>query len=158
MRRARAEPTEQDREVVRAIVCSTGFFSPEEVDIAVELVDEALARGEASGYHFVFLESAGEMLGYACFGPIPATEASWDLYWIAVHERCRGAGHGRWLLREAERAIAARGGRRVWIDTSSRAQYASTRAFYERCGYARAALLEDFYRPGDGKVIYCRAL
>jgi ribosomal protein S18 acetylase RimI-like enzyme len=158
MRRLRTEPREGDREVVRDIVRSSGFFSPDEIAIAVELVDEALVRGEASGYRFVFLEDGSEAIGYACFGPVPATEGSWDLYWIAVHASARRAGHGRWLMQEAERCIAACGGRRVWIDTSSRAQYAPTRAFYERCGYTRAALLEDFYRPGDGKVIYCRTL
>lgn len=47
-----------DRRAVRDIVRSTGFFSTEEEAIAVELVEERLARGEASGYEFVFAELA----------------------------------------------------------------------------------------------------
>jgi hypothetical protein len=37
-------------------------------------------------------------------------------------------------------------------------QYASTRAFYEHCGYRLESVLSDFYGPGDGKVIYCKSL
>ena len=44
-----------DRDAVLRLVRSTGFFSPGEEAIAVELVDEAITLGtEASGYEFVF--------------------------------------------------------------------------------------------------------
>ena len=46
----------------------------------------------------------------------------------------------------------------MYLDTSGRAQYAPTRAFYERKGYRVAARLEDFFAPGDDKVIYVRTL
>jgi ribosomal protein S18 acetylase RimI-like enzyme len=154
----RDELRTDDAERVRAIVASTGFFSREEEDIAVELVDAALRDGERSGYHLLFLDDGAQTLAYSCCGPIPATDDSWDLYWIAVQADARGRGLGRTVLRATEERIAARGGVRVWIDTSSRPQYAPTRAFYEGCGYHVAAELNDFYRTGDGKVIYCRVL
>ena len=58
----------------------------------------------------------------------------------------------------AETEIVKAGGTRVYVDTSSRKQYAPTRTFYERVGYSKDALLEDFYAPGDGKVIYVKVL
>ena len=33
-----------------------------------------------------------------------------------------------------------------------------TRGFYQRMGFAEEARLPDFYGPGDGKVIYVKAL
>jgi hypothetical protein len=33
-------------------------------------------------------------------------------------------------------------------------KYVSTRRFYERTGFTAEAVLKDFYRPGDDKVIY----
>lgn len=148
----------EDEERVRAIVRSTRFFSPEEEEIAAELVREALARGDDSGYRFVLLACEGSYVAYTCFGRIPGTESSYDLYWIATRADWRGRGLGRRLLTATERRIRALGGTRVYVDTSSRAQYAPTRGFYEGCGYARVAELEDFYRPGDAKVVYCRSL
>ncbi len=157
-RRLRAEIEPGDESRVREIVASTGFFSTEEIDIAVELVAERRSRGDASGYHFLFLEVAGETVGYSCYGPICATVGSFDLYWIAVDSAARRHGHGRCLMRETERVILERGGERVWVDTSSRPQYGPTRSFYERCGYRLAAELIDFYRSGENKVIYSKRL
>jgi D-alanine-D-alanine ligase len=147
-----------DREAVQAIVASTGFFNPAEVAVAVELVDERLAKGPASGYHFVFAERAGQVEGYACYGHIAGTAASYDLYWIAVDASSRRGGLGRLLLSESELLIHEAGGRRIYIETSNRPQYVPTRAFYERCGYQLDALLKDFYGPGDDKAIFVRAL
>lgn len=154
----RSAPRPSDAAAIRAIVVSTGFFSEAEVDVAVELVDERLAKGEASGYHFLFAERAGRVLGYACFGPIACTVAGFDLYWIAVHQGHRGAGLGRALLEHGEAAIVRAGGQRIYVETSSKPQYQPTRAFYLRCGYAEEAVITDFYAPGDSKVIYVKPL
>ena len=91
----RYELCPEDRQRVRQIVESTGFFSAAEVDVAVELVDERLAKGEASGYYFVFAEVDGRTVGYSCYGPIPATATSYELYWIAVDHDCQGRKFGR---------------------------------------------------------------
>jgi ribosomal protein S18 acetylase RimI-like enzyme len=150
----RGQVAPADRDAVRRIVEATGFFRPDEVDVAVELVDEALAKGAASGYHFIFAETAGVVAGYACYGPIACTLGSYDLYWIAVDPNRQGQGLGQLLLREAERQIAQSGGRHIYIETSGRPQYTPTRAFYQRCGYEVAAVLAEFYDRGDDKVIW----
>jgi hypothetical protein len=46
----------------------------------------------------------------------------------------------------------------VYAETSSRPQYEPTRSFYRACGYRLEARLEDFYAPGDGKVIFLKVL
>jgi len=147
-----------DSQAVREILSSSGFFYEEEIAVAQELVQERLAKGLASGYHFVLAESAAQPLGFACFGPIALTQCSYDLFWIAVHQKTRHGGLGSRLLAECERRIAAMGGCRVYIETSSRPLYEPTRAFYLRRGYQLEATLEDFYAPGDGKVIFVKAV
>ena len=143
---------------VRRIVASTGFFNPAEVEVAVELVQERLTRGGASGYHFVFVEDNGQVLGYTCYGPIAGTAASYDFYWIAVDDSARRRGLGRLLAAETERLIGQAGGCRVYVETSGRAQYAPTRRFYEQTGYLLEAVQKDFYAPGDDKAIYVKVL
>ena len=155
----RYEPRLADVAAVRELVERTAYFGVEEVGIAAELVEERLAKAEESGYEFVLADDeAGELLGYACFGKIPCTTNRYDLYWIAVDPSKQGQGLGRKLLRAAEERIVALGGARVYVDTSTKPQYAPTRAFYERCGYELDAALEGFYGPGDGKAIYRRIL
>jgi len=154
----RGEVTPGDRQAVGRLVRATGFFSEEEIGIAVELVEERLAKGDASGYFFLFAEAGNRLIGYACFGPIPGTVHSFDLYWIAVDPGEQGRGVGRKLMAMSEMLMAQSGGMRVYADTSSRPLYEPSRAFYLSCGYVREAFLADFYAPGDGKVIFVKPL
>jgi D-alanine-D-alanine ligase len=154
----RSDVRPADVAAVRAIVRSTGFFTPAEIDVAVELVEDRLKRGQASDYKFLFADADGRTIGYACYGEIACTVGSYDLYWIAVENAVRGGGLGRLLMQEAERRIAASGGRRVYVETSSRDQYEPTRQFYLHCGYRVDAVLNDFYAPGDGKAILVKPL
>ncbi|MBG0776581.1 MAG: GNAT family N-acetyltransferase [Desulfovibrionaceae bacterium] len=161
----REEPVAADAAEVRAITTSTGAFAPAEVDVAVELVEERLAKGPASGYFFLFADAApatgraaGAVDGYACFGPIACTVSSYDLYWIAVRQDLRGSGLGTRLLAAAEARIRAMGGTRIYVETSSRPDYAATRGFYVARGYRVEGVFEDFYAPGDHKVVYVRVL
>lgn len=154
----RTEVTPADEAHVREIVAATGLFRPNEVDVAAELVGVRLRDGAASGYEFVFAEQDGVVLGYACYGLNTVTLASYDLYWIAVRPNLQGRGIGRQLLTAVEARIAAAGGQQIYIETSHRPDYAATRIFYERCGYALEGVLRDYYAPGDDRAIYVRRL
>ncbi len=154
----RDEVSRKDEGIIRRLCASSGYFSPEEVDIAASLLQERLEKGEGSGYHFLFAQYGDDVLGFACYGPIPATDGSWDLYWMAIEEQYRGHGWGEQLHGEIEKRIIRSGGRRVYIWTSSREQYVSTRRFYERLDYIKEATLRNYYRPGEHLVIYAKSL
>lgn len=154
----RDEPRAADLSQVREIVAATGFFSAEEVAVAVELLDDRLARGPASDYRFLFAEEDARIVGYCAYGRIPLTRGSWDVYWIAVDPAIQGRGIGRALLLESERRIALAGGERVYVDTSARAQYLPTRRFYELAGYTLAATIDDFYAAGEAKAVFVKRL
>jgi ribosomal protein S18 acetylase RimI-like enzyme len=154
----REEPRSSDPDIVRDIITSSGFFSEEEIDVAVELVQERLNKGLSSGYHFIFAEVDEEVIGYSCFGPIPCTTESYDIYWIAVQDKLRGSGLGREILGRVEQRMIDMGGKRIYVETSSRDQYKPTRSFYMHCGYKQEAILKDFYSSGDSKIIYLKVL
>lgn len=154
----RREVVSSDCARVRALVAATNMFSSDEIGIAVELVEERLRRGPASGYEFIILESHESLLGYSCFGMIPCTVHSFDLYWIVVDPARQGQGLGKLLMQLTEDAVLLAGGTSMYVETSGQAAYASTQQFYKRCGYELAAELPDFYAPGDSKQIYCRRL
>lgn len=158
----RSQVITSDSEEVTRLVKATGVFSPAEVEVAVELVQEGRLKGETSGYRFLMAQHGqggqAPLLGYCCFGPIPCTLSSFDLYWIAVHPDAQGQGLGKSLLAMCEQEIIKLAGTRVYAETSSQLRYHPTRCFYERCGYALEAALADFYAPGDHKLVYCKSL
>jgi ribosomal protein S18 acetylase RimI-like enzyme len=156
--RTRTRPRSSDLLAVRRLVESTGVFYPEEIAIALELLDERLRLGSKSGYEFILAERGGELVGYCAWGAVPLTKDSYDLYWIAVAPEAQGLGIAQRLMRLAEQAVARLGGGRLYIETSSRAAYARTRRFYRAAGYDQAARLRDFYARGDHKVVFCKTI
>jgi len=175
-----------DREPLLQLLHDTGSFREEEISVALELFDDACAAapadgselhpnhpGDRSSYRLVGLftepstieisgsasrspQPAASLTGYACYGPTPGTDGTFDLYWIAVHPSAQGTGGGRQLLREVEDRVSAAGGRMLIVETSSRADYEGTRRFYDRGGYREGARVRDFYAPQDDRVIYTR--
>ena len=154
-----------DRARVSQLLIATAAFSSEEVAVALEIFDETFGdacrpqRSEGSAlavpdYDFVGAYDAHERLvGYACYGPTPATDGTYDLYWLAVDPAAQGRGAGRSLVQWVEQELGERGGRLLVVETSSRAGYADTRAFYARGGYAEAARVRDFYARADDRII-----
>jgi GNAT superfamily N-acetyltransferase len=149
----RTLPTQADTDAIKAILTESGFFNDEEIEIGVSLIEEYLKEGEGSGYSFLFAEEGGVVTGYTCYGPIPGTRFSWDLYWIAVARDAQGRGVGQHLLTATEQAIRGQGGRRIYVETSSRPLYDRTRRFYEQSGYREEARLRSYYAPDDDKVL-----
>jgi ribosomal protein S18 acetylase RimI-like enzyme len=151
----------QDRSPIENMVISSGKFNEVEVATAMELVDEGLQSGDESGYFFAVLETGSinpTVRGYACYGPVPLTEATYDLYWIVVDPASQGSGFGQRLLKYVEQDVQRRGGRMVLIETSSQESYGATIRFYERSSYALAARIRNFYKMGDDKLIFQKEL
>ncbi|HEX7978199.1 MAG TPA: GNAT family N-acetyltransferase [Gemmatimonadaceae bacterium] len=139
---------------------STGVFSDEEVAVALQLFDGCVdARAGGAGdaaapdYEFTGAFEGKQLLGYACAGPTPATDGTFDLYWLAVDPAVQGKGVGRSIVRDVERQLRERGARMLLVETSSRPDYSKTRAFYARCGYTEAARIRDFYAPADDRIM-----
>jgi ribosomal protein S18 acetylase RimI-like enzyme len=143
-----------DRPHLEDILRISGAFSDEEIQVALDMADAGL-EGE---YDLLAIEAGGQLAGYACFGQAPLTAASWYLYWICVDRDRQGSGYGRALLSAVEAAILARGGARLVVETSGRADYARTRRFYERTGFNLVGCIEDFYKPDDDCLILSKVL
>jgi GNAT superfamily N-acetyltransferase len=154
----RTSPMTKDIGRIREIVVSTKFFYDHEVEVAVELIEERLSKGESTGYHFVFAEVNGLTAAYSCFGPIPMTRSSFDLYWIVTHNDYRGKGIGKKLLEETFSQAKKMGATLIIAETSGLEHYAPTRSFYDNNHFTLEARLRDFYDKGDDKYIYFKKL
>ena len=103
-------------------------------------------------------EADSTVEGYICYGPTPLTEATWDVYWMAVARDRQGQGIGSALLKSAEKEISEHQGRLVMIETSSTPLYERTRRFHVGEGYEAICRIPDFYAPGDDKLIMQKRL
>lgn len=152
----RLELKSGEDKTIREITESTKFFYPDEVDVAEELALINLDRGVKSEYKFLVYEIDNEIAGYTCYGHTACTKSSFDLYWIVTDNKYRGKGIGKKLFKETEKLVRDLGGKKIYIETSSRELYFPTTQFYLSCGCKEEAIIKDFYDTGDHKIIFVK--
>lgn len=152
MRKLRADDIPQIEEMLVA----TGAFTDAEVEVALELLEIVRIDLNQQDYEVAIDEHAGRVAGYVLFGPVPLTEGTFDLYWIAVDPQTQGKGGGRRLVAHVEQSVKKRGGRLLCLETSSQGGYERTRKFYEKAGFVEESCLRDFYKPGDDRLTYVK--
>jgi len=86
------------------------------------------------------------------------TSGTWNLYLIAVHPLHQGKGCGGALVATLEAMLAARGERVLLVETSSLPEFERTRAFYVKHGYDEEARIREFYKAGEDKIVFRKAL
>lgn len=143
---------------LRRILESTSVFTVEEVAIAVELMDIFLTDHNQQDYDIYTAMCDNAVVGYACVGPTPLTDGTFDVYWIAVDPQHQHRGIGRQLLSFAEQLVRTKGGRMLIAETSSQPKYENTRKFYLRQAYREVARIKEYYRKDDDLVIYGKNL
>ncbi len=144
---------------LKSIVVSTGVFRPEEVDVAVELMEIAVNDPDQKDYDLqTFVDDAGAVRGYYCIGPTPMTAGTFDLYWIAVDPSAQQKGVGTQLMKHIESNVRSKRGRLIVVETSSKTSYAPTRAFYMKHGYIEASRIRSYYAEDDDLVVFAKYL
>lgn len=142
-----------DIPAIAAVIHGCGLFSPAE------------AEGFAGGLlgHFdgppegrLWLV-AGDGAGAALLSPEPAPGV-WNLLFLGVLPDARRRGLARALVGEAERRMRRDGARMLLIDTSDAPPMEPARALYAALGYRRAALIPDYWAPGEGRLTFLKAL
>ncbi len=136
------------------IARGTEVFRPLELSALREVLDDYHAREQGNGHRSLTFEAEGRPAGFAYYAPASMTDRGWYLYWIAVAKPIQVRGIGSRLLQAVEEDIDEKGGRVLWIETSSLPHYDPTRRFYLKHGYIQASRLADFYADGDDLVVF----
>lgn len=152
----RTELKPEDVEPLRQLLKDTGVFNAVEVDVGVELAEQTLAGDE--GYHWVVAEENGKMLGVICYGEVPLTEGTWDLYWILRSPGASSKGVAAQLLKACEDDLRKHHARLLVLDTSGTPPYQPARDYYVRNGFTLTARIPEYYRPGDDLLIYSKRI
>ncbi len=149
----------KDREPLASLIRRVETFSPQEVEVAIELVDLALQPNNPD-YQILVADKDGQggIVGYVCYGPTPMTEGTYDLYWIASDPTVRGQGVGAALVSGMEGDLRRRGARLIRVETSATEAYGPTRGFYASMKYMEEARIRDFYKVGDDLIMLTKRL
>jgi len=141
---------------VAILSLASTFFTQEEVACVQELLDIYLHRSGQRDYTFLSCEDGNRVVGFACYGPTPLTEATFSLYWMCVDRDYRKHGVGSLLLADIEDRVRQHGGALLLAETSSQPAYMPARRFYSAHGFHRVARIHDFYAEGDDLLVYSK--
>jgi GNAT superfamily N-acetyltransferase len=148
-----------DKPLIDRLLRRVKIFSGEDNELALELIDAFLMDPQQKDYYFfVAVDEDDQPVGYACYGPTPLTDGTYDLYWIAVDDDYAGRGIGSRLLKRFEDQVRTENGRMIVIETSSGPEYTLTRQFYLKHHYRLAETIQDFFRKGEDRVTYVKVL
>lgn len=151
----RDRPRPGDDTALAAIAAACGNFSEDEIAFVPEILEKLIEEGELhSGYRLLVASDADGPAAFAIWGPIPATDRRYDLYWIATHPRAQGKGAGRLLLTETTKRARLENASHLFIETETGETYAAAHHLYETCGFPLIATIPDYYREGRHKAVY----
>jgi ribosomal protein S18 acetylase RimI-like enzyme len=142
-----------DVDSLKKVIDGTGLFPPEMLD---GMLEQYLAGDAQAGQWLTFDDGHKSAIAYV--GPERMTEGTWNLFLIAVHPDRQGKGIGTALMRHVELRLAARGARILLVETSDLPQFERTRRFYKHIGYQEEARIRDYYKSGEGKIVFRKTL
>ncbi|ELS00855.1 acetyltransferase [Xenococcus sp. PCC 7305] len=149
--------TPEDQKALIAIAEAVGLFSPPELEELGGMLAEYFDGNPDSDSCWITYDDC-EPRGVAYYAPEPYAEGAWNLYFIAVHPDYQGKGIGGAMLDYVEKILTERGDRLLLVETSGLPGFERTREFYRKQGYEEEARIREFYKAGDDKIIFRKAL
>lgn len=142
-----------DIDGVKAIIDSTELFPSAMLD---DMTAGYLAGEESQERWWVVGEREISSIVYC--SPERMTQGAWNLLLLAVRADRQGQGIGRAAVGAAEVALTRAGARLLLVETSGLPEFERTRRFYRLCGYEQEARIRDYYRAGEDKIVFRKAL
>lgn len=139
---------------LKAVIDSTGLFPGEYLD---DMVTEYFANQDSTDIWLTGLHE-DQPIAIAYCAPERLSEGTYNLYLIAVHSDFQGKGIGARLLHHMEELLMSLQTRVLLVETSGLDEFELTRKFYDQCGFQREAVIRDFYREGEDKVVFWKKL
>jgi ribosomal protein S18 acetylase RimI-like enzyme len=149
--------TTADTTALLTLAEASGLFESEQVGELSEMLSDYF-DSENHDDRFWLTDDDNSVVGVAYCELERMTEGTWNLQLIAIHPDRQGQGRGKQLLREVEQAVTQRSGRVLLVETSGMPDFDRVRSFYDHCGYAAEARIRGFYKAGDDKIVYRKAL
>ena len=95
-------------------------------------------------------------IGYCV--PEKLTEGTYNLLAIGVLKESQGKGIAGKMMKHIELMLKQKGGRILIVETSSDDGHIAARNFYKKIGYTQEAVIRDFWKDGEDKIVFWKKL
>ena len=140
-----------------ALTEATGMFTGDELEALAGMLS-AYFDGEIGDDHAWLVDDDGGLQGAAYYAPEVMAHGVWNLLFIGIQQAERRRGRGEALLRHVEQALKDRGERLLLVETSGIEAFEPARRFYRKNGFDEEARIREFYKAGEDKIVFRKAL
>jgi len=144
----------EDIAALQEVLDGTELFPSE---MLPDMVSGFLSTDESTDI-WLTCESDDKAIGFCYAVPEELAEGAWNMLAVAILPTEQGRGCGGAITRHLEAELKERGQRILIADTSGADDFAQTREFYRKNGYAEEARIRDFWAAGDDKIVFWKSL
>jgi ribosomal protein S18 acetylase RimI-like enzyme len=106
---------------------------------------------------FTYIDNNKQVaIGYCV--PEKLTEGTYNLLAIGVLKESQGKGIASEMMKHIEQLLKQKGGRILIVETSGDDAQIAARNFYKKIGYTQEAVIRDFWKEGEDKIVFWKKL
>lgn len=150
------QPT--DLEQLQSLFTSINVFdSNDEIQFMLELAKSFISKTQEEN-HFLVVNDDNGINAAAYFAPETFVSGVYNLYFMGVLPKAQRSGIGAKLLQHVEHKTKSLDARILLVETSGLDKFEKAKNFYTKNGFIKEAVIREFYKKGDDKIIFWKKL
>lgn len=146
--------TSADIDGLKKVADSSGLFPSEYLD---EMISDYFNNADTQDIWFAYFDDNKPVaLGYCV--PEKFTDGTYNLLAIGVSEDSQRKGIASEMMKYIEQLLKHKEGRILIVETSTDDAQIGARKFYKQIGYTQEAVIRDFWKDGEDKIVFWKKL
>lgn len=146
--------TKFDIDGLKQVVDSSELFPSEYLD---EMISDYLNNPDTQDIWFTYIDNNKQVaIGYCV--PEKLTDGTYNLLAIGVSKNTQRKGIASQMMNYIEQRLKQKDGRILIVETSSDNAQIGARNFYNKICYTEAAVIKDFWKDGEDKIVFWKKL
>lgn len=143
-----------DIDGLKKVVDSSELFPSEYLD---EMISDYFNNPDTQDIWYTYInDNKPVAIGYCV--PEKLTDGTYNLLAIGVSQGSQRKGLASEMMKYIEQLLKHKDGRILIVETSSDDAQISARNFYQKIGYSQAAVIKDFWKDGEDKIVFWKKL
>lgn len=139
---------------LKKVIDSSELFPSEYLD---DMMSDYFENPETQAIWFTYIDNNEQAaIGYCV--PEKFTEGTYNLLAIGVSKHAQRKGIASQMMKYIEQQLTQKDGRILIVETSSDDAQIGARKLYQKIGYTQAAVIKDFWKDGEDKIIFWKKL
>jgi ribosomal protein S18 acetylase RimI-like enzyme len=139
---------------LKKIVDSSELFPSEYLD---EMISDYFNNKETQDIWCTYIDKNKPIaVGYCV--PEKLTDGTYNLLAIGVSKDFQRKGVASEMMKYIEQLLKKSNGRILIVETSTDDAQFGARTFYQKIGYTKAAVIKDFWKDGEDKIVFWKRL